>query len=35
MELFARFKSAARILLKGEPKRNKRNPIPAIMPKVG
>jgi hypothetical protein len=30
MELFSRFKSAARILLKGDPKKKKRNPIPAI-----
>ena len=30
MELFARFKSAARILLKGDPKKKSRNPIPAI-----
>lgn len=30
MELFARFKSAARILLKGEPKKKNRNVIPAI-----
>jgi hypothetical protein len=30
MELFDRVKSAARILLKGDPKKNKRNPIPAI-----
>jgi hypothetical protein len=28
--MFSRFKSAARILLKGEPKKNGRNPIPAI-----
>jgi LPS sulfotransferase NodH len=32
MEVFARFKSAARILLKGEPKNKQRNPIPAITP---
>ena len=32
MELFNRFKSAARILLKGEPKKKTRNPIPAITP---
>ncbi len=30
MDLFTRIKSAARILIKGDPKRNKRNPIPAI-----
>lgn len=30
MEFISRFKSAARILLKGDPKKNKRNPIPAI-----
>jgi len=30
MELFDRIKKSARILLKGEPKKNKRNPIPAI-----
>ena len=30
--MFSRFKSAARILLKGEPKKNGRNPIPAITP---
>ena len=30
MELLNRFKSAARILLKGEQKKKKRNPIPAI-----
>jgi hypothetical protein len=30
--MFLRFKSAARILLKGEPKKNQRNPIPAITP---
>jgi hypothetical protein len=30
MDLFARIKSAARILIKGDPKRNKRNPIPDI-----
>src|SRR5215510_14262814 len=28
--MFSRLKSAARILLKGEPKKNQRNPIPAI-----
>lgn len=32
MELVTRIKSAARILLKGDPKKNKRNPIPAITP---
>lgn len=30
MEILNRIRSAARILLKGEPKKNKRNPIPAI-----
>ena len=30
--MFSRFKSAARILLKGEPENKKRNPIPAITP---
>jgi hypothetical protein len=30
--MFSRFKSAARILLKGEPKNKERNPIPAITP---
>ena len=30
MDLFPRFKSAARILLKGDPKKKTRNPIPAI-----
>ncbi len=30
MELFARLKSAARILIKGEPKKKQRNPIPAV-----
>ncbi|MFZ5822257.1 MAG: sulfotransferase family protein [Chloroflexota bacterium] len=30
--MFTRLKSAARILLKGDPKKNKRNPIPAITP---
>lgn len=30
--MFSRFKSAARILLKGEPKKKNRNPIPAITP---
>jgi len=33
MEILTRFKSAARILIKGDPKKNKRNPIPAITPK--
>lgn len=28
--MFSRFKTAARILIKGDPKKNKRNPIPAI-----
>ena len=28
--MFSRFRSAARIIIKGEPKKNKRNPIPAI-----
>ena len=28
--MFARFKSAARIIIKGDPKKKKRNPIPAI-----
>ena len=32
MELIIRFKTAARILLKGDPKKNKRSPIPAITP---
>jgi hypothetical protein len=32
MELLNRFKSAARILLKGEPKNKKRNSIPALVP---
>jgi LPS sulfotransferase NodH len=32
MELFTRFKTAARILLKGDPKKKKRNPIHAITP---
>ena len=32
MEIITRFKSAARILIKGDPKKNKRNPIPAITP---
>lgn len=32
MEILSRIKSAARILLKGDPKKNKRNPIPAITP---
>jgi hypothetical protein len=31
--MLSRLKSAARILLKGDPKQNKRNPIPAITPK--
>ena len=30
--MFSRFRSAARILIKGESKKNKRNPIPAITP---
>jgi len=30
--MFSRFRSAARILIKGEPQKNKRNPIPAITP---
>ena len=30
MNLIARFRSAARILIKGDPRKNKRNPIPAI-----
>jgi len=30
--MFSRFKSAARILIKGEPKKKARNPIPAITP---
>ncbi len=30
--MLSRLKSAARILLKGDPKKNKRNPIPAITP---
>ena len=30
--MFSRFRSAARILIKGEPKKNKRNPIPGITP---
>src|SRR5512147_2841588 len=30
--MLSRFKSAARILLKGDPRRKKRNPIPAITP---
>src|SRR5258706_3128293 len=33
MELFDRVKSAARIILKGDPKKNKRNTIPAITAK--
>lgn len=32
MKMFSRLKSAARILIKGEPKTKKRNPIPAISP---
>ena len=32
MDLFSRFHSAARILLKGDSKKNKRGPIPAITP---
>ena len=28
--MFSRFKSAARVLLKGDPKKKKRSPIPAI-----
>jgi hypothetical protein len=32
MELFTRLKSAARIIIKGDPKKNKRNPIPDITP---
>jgi hypothetical protein len=32
MELFDRLKKSARVLIKGEPKKNKRNPIPAITP---
>jgi hypothetical protein len=31
--MLSRFKSAARVLLKGDPKKKKRNPIPAITPK--
>jgi len=30
--MLSRFKSAARIIIKGDPKKNKRNPIPAITP---
>ncbi len=30
--MFSRFKTAARILIKGDPKQKKRNPIPAITP---
>jgi hypothetical protein len=30
--MFSRFRSAVRILIKGEPKKNKRNPIPNITP---
>ena len=33
MELFTRIRKSARILLKGEPKKNQRNPIPAITAK--
>jgi len=32
MEILTRIRSAARILLKGDPKKNQRNPIPAITP---
>jgi len=32
MELFTRIRSIGRILIKGEPKKNKRNPIPDITP---
>jgi LPS sulfotransferase NodH len=32
MEIVTRLKKAARILLKGDPQKNKRNPIPAITP---
>ena len=32
MELFSRIRKVARILIKGEPKKNGRNPIPAITP---
>ena len=32
MEIITRLKKAARILLKGDPKKNNRNPIPAITP---
>jgi hypothetical protein len=32
MEFLTRLRSAARILIKGEPKKNQRNPIPAITP---
>ena len=32
MELLTRIRKAARILIKGEPKKNQRNPIPAITP---
>ncbi len=32
MEILSRLRSAARILLKGEPQKNQRNPIPAITP---
>ncbi|MGB7873828.1 MAG: sulfotransferase [Anaerolineales bacterium] len=32
MEIVTRVKKAARILLKGDPRKNSRNPIPAIMP---
>ena len=30
--MFSRFRSAARVLIKGEPQKNKRNPIPGITP---
>jgi len=30
--MFSRFRSAARVVIKGEPKKNKRNPIPGITP---
>src|SRR4030066_1531447 len=32
MDFIARFRAAARLLLKGDPKKNKRTPIPAITP---
>jgi len=32
MDILSRIRSAARILLKGDPKKNHRNPIPAITP---